>query len=194
LFPVITKAGSFFNGQGWPFLGDQVMKIAKKVFMFDADGQTPIGVRWEWSDGKTTEVLLSDLGEMTPWFLANGTSQRLGDSYSGIKDVVQARARMLDDLEQTTVLGQWRAKGGAGGVSILAEALFRVMQDNPAVKDVPSLEAIAEKVRGMDAVEIRAMKRKWASIEVEIQKIKLERAKAKEVSADDDSDISELFA
>jgi hypothetical protein len=169
------------------------MKIAKKVFMFDADGQTPVGVRWDWADGESTEVLLSDLGKLTPWFLANGVSQRFGDRYSGISDVREARAAMLEDLDQTTVQGLWRSKGGGGGVSILAEALFRVMQDNPAVKDVPGLDAIAEKVRGMDAVEIRAMKRKWPSIEVEIQKIKLERAKAKEATADDDTDISELF-
>ena len=174
------------------------MKIARKEIRLEKG--VPVAVVWHWSDGETTEVGLDTLGGMEAWFLANGVSQRLGDKYSGIQDVKEAREAMLADLKQVTVDKVWARKGEGGGqVGILAEALHRVMLDNPFAGEVPDLETIRAKVRDMEAKEIKAIKAKWPTIELEIQKIKLERAKAKAEAKEADGEeamdeLGELFA
>lgn len=185
---------TFFNN-----MGDIAMaKIAKKVFVLNAG--VPAAVRFEWDDGEPATVIsLDDVEAMAPWFLANGISQKFGDAYSGAKSPAEARAALQALRVQVLDQGVWAQKGGGGGqVSILAEALHRVMSDNPATAgNVPTMEAIAEKLGKMTAMEVKAMKAKWPSIDVEMQKIRLERSEAKAArtgdEGDDATDLGDLF-
>lgn len=175
------------------------MKIAVKAFVYE-DG-VPVGVKWTWNDAPeavdrtVTTIRFDALNGMEPWFLANGISQKLGDAYSGAGGVEEAK-RMFDAVwDQVVNEKAWR--GGGGGISILAEATWRVMEDNPAV-EAPPLEDIAKKIKAMDAKAIKAMKKKWPSIDREVKKIQLERAEAKVKQAEateggNDEDLSDLF-
>lgn len=177
-------------------------KIAKKTVLTDALG-SPEGVQWIWADGKTTAVMFADIPEkMQPYFLANGIAQKFGDGYSKVDSVAEARglwealvAQVLDD-------GIWARRGGrAPGASleVLAEAVLRVMADNPATADrIPEKEAVLAKLAAMTPEEMKTFKAKWPSIELEVKKIEIERkeaALANKAEEDDDmDDLGDMFA
>ncbi len=170
------------------------MKIARKEIIVQ-NGEA-VAVQWDWADGEVTRIGLDELNGMESYFLANGVSQKFGDAYSGTSSVHEARVMLLALKAQVIDERTWARKGGNGGgeLGILAEALIRVMEDNPAIKEVPEYEAALAKVKELTKEEIKALKKRWPSLELEMDKIKIERKAAKVDGKGDDVDVESLTA
>jgi len=178
------------------------MKIAKKEVVFE--NGTPITVLFKWTDGAPpTRIDLDQLNGMDDWFKAMGVQQKFGDAYSGLNDipadrrVAEARKIVEDLIQQVIGNREWAKKGPRGeSKDILAEAIHRCMEDNPATKS-PGVDTIRGKLDTMDADEIKAMKAKWKTIDLEIEKIKVERKERKLKGAEDDvagvEDVAAMF-
>ena len=102
------------------------MKIASKTVV----GTT---LTFAWADESTTVVNLEDFSpELIERAAMHGLSQKLGDSYSGIKNVDDAQFAMREVIESLSA-GDWNRKGeAAGGVWI--EAI--VQASGQAIADV----------------------------------------------------------
>lgn len=134
----------------------------------------PVGVRWDFSNGQTRTVLLSDLAALAAEFACHGISQKGGDEYASEKDVEDA-VMAFDDLMDRIKKGEWserREGGGFGGQSVLAKALMEVFKlDN---------EAVREYLRGLKPAEKLAL-RQAPELKPTIEKLEAEKAAGNKV-------------
>jgi hypothetical protein len=144
------------------------MNIAKKTI-----GETSI--TFTWADESVTVVDMADLhGSLTTRAMLHGLSQKLGDSYSGAKEVASAKAAFEDTLDALKA-GDWNRKGGgfsSGGIWV--EALAQAAE--------VTLEEALEKWNEMTD-ETKASIRKQPQVKVAKAEIELARANAKAVDA-----------
>lgn len=116
---------------------------------------------------------LSD--EIKHHLMMHGASQKIGDSYSGEKDVSVARTK-AEKTVQNLIAGEWKAQregGGGGRISDLAKALA-------AVAGVELSQAV-EKIMEMDK---DAKKELRAHPKIKLELIKLQQQKAEEELAE----------
>lgn len=140
------------------------MNIAKKEI-----GETSI--TFTWADESTTTVNLSDIPEaIQARAILHGLSQKLGDSYSGAKEVEAAQAAFNDTLEALKA-GDWNRKGGgfaSGGIWV--EAAAKATGEE--------FGAVLEKWNAMDD-ETKASIKKHPDVKLAKAQIEVERAQAK---------------
>ena len=149
--------------------------IAKKSMLVQ-DGQ-PIGVEFQFSDGKTLQVYSGDLPDNVQMLaLCHGLSQKIGDSYSGASGPTEARQK-ADTTIKALLDGDWNVR--ADVITDLAEAMHRITEK--------PIDACRDKLAKMSK-EDRAALSKHKQVKVMLQRIKLERAEAS-VSDDDDFDF-----
>lgn len=129
----------------------------------------PVGVRWDFSNGQTRTVLLSELSGLSAELGCHGLSQKGGDEYASEKDVEDA-VMALDDLMDRLKKFEWserREGGGFGGASVLAKALMEVFKlDN---------EQVREYLRGLKPAEKLAL-RQAPELKETISKLEAEKA------------------
>ena len=130
---------------------------------------------FDFSNGTALTLDIKDVVDNIRTQLAgHGVLQKVGDSYAGAETVEEAIAAAQRVIEQL-LAGEWRQAregGGAPRVTMLAEALSRVMKARN--RDV-SIEEAREVIADMDD-DTKAAVRKDPAIQVEMNKIKLERA------------------
>lgn len=113
-----------------------------KTILTDEAG-TPVGVRFDFRNGETRSLLLS---ELSPGLLAyaagHGVSQKAGDEYSGVKeidDIVLA----VDEIFTRLRAGEWGVARGASdstaGASIVIKAIMEATS-----KDMATVKAFLQ--------------------------------------------------
>jgi hypothetical protein len=113
------------------FSGD--IKAKKAVLFLDAQGALteetngmPVGVRWDFRNGHTRTILLSEIAHIAAYYTCHGVSQKHGDEYSGEKDVddmVLAFDALADRMKAPDATWTEKREGGFTGMSVLAKAL-----------------------------------------------------------------------
>lgn len=144
-------------------VGDQVVSNGK-----------PVGVRWDFSNGKTRTVLISDLADLSAELTVHGISQKGGDEYASEKDVDDA-VLAFDDLMDRLKKGEWserREGGGFGGASILAKAIAKVFGK--------SEEEVRAFLRDLKPAEKMAL-RQTPELKPEIERLEAEKASGSKV-------------
>lgn len=134
----------------------------------------PVGVRWDFSNGKTRTILLSDVSALMVEFACHGISQKGGDEYASEKDVDDA-VLAFDDLMDRIKKGEWserREGGGFGGASVLAKALQEVFKLEQ--------EAVREYLRGLKPAEKMAL-RQAPELKPTIERLEAEKAQGAKV-------------
>ena len=130
----------------------------------------------QFTDGETLNAQLADMSEDIQRRLAlHGLSQKLGDSYSGEKDVAVARAK-AEGVLKNLIEGDWKkaSVGGGGGISDLVRALSELTGQ--------SIEACTEVVSNLEKKD-KAELRKDARIAEILARYSAERAAAKAEAA-----------
>jgi hypothetical protein len=134
-----------------------------------------LGVRWDFSNGQTRTILLTDLQTLTDSgvFACHGLSQKGGDEYASEKDVDDA-VLAFDDLMDRLKKGEWSEKreGGFGGASVLARAISQVFN-----KTMDETRAF---LRDLSAGEKMAL-RQAPELKPVIEQIEAEKAKGAKV-------------
>lgn len=138
------------------------------------------GVVFSFTDDQEIKVDLSQFSEdLIKQLAVHGLSQKCGDSYSGSKDVEEARGFLLRTVERLEK-GEWKAarEGGEGGsrVTDLARALAEVTG-----KD---LGEVLEKLDGMDKSE-KLARRKHPAVAAVLARMAAEKAQAKAKEAEE---------
>lgn len=157
------------------------MKIAKKG-VIERDGQV-VGVYFAWADEERTEVFFDDLHpDMRLSLMAHGLLQKLGDSYSGSKGVLEKARAMFHVVLQAILNNQWSVRSSSFGV--LGEAL-QELTGQPMEKVIETMEALGK--------EWRAELRKRADVSLKIKEIELRKAKEKAEKADGLDNLTDMF-
>lgn len=134
----------------------------------------PVGVRWDFSNGKTRTVMLSDLPDLAAELGVHGLSQKGGDEYASEKEVDDA-VLAFDDLMDRLKKGEWserREGGGFGGASILAKAIAKVFGK--------SEEEVRAFLRDLKPAEKMAL-RQTPELKPEIERLEAEKASGSKV-------------
>lgn len=93
------------------------MNIAKKSVVEGA-------ITFTWADETSTTVNVADFSDEIKYrACVHGFSQKLGDSYSGVKSVTEAKAK-FDVTLKGLIEGDWNRKGIATG-GMMVEAIAR---------------------------------------------------------------------
>lgn len=163
-------------------------KAKKTILVAGSDGRTydkgdtppegvtlgsPVGVRWDFSNGQTRAILLSEVEPLRDHFTVHGISQKGGDEYASEKDVDDA-VEAFDDLRDRLLKGEWseRREGGFGGVSVLAKAIAEVFGKTP--------EEVRAFLRDLKPAEKMAL-RQSAELKPVIERIEAEKASGSKV-------------
>lgn len=152
-------------------------KIASKAV-------TDTGVNITFADDSVedTSLLLSDLSDEIVQRLAlHGLSQKLGDSYSGVKDVVMAAERVKAVISNLTS-GNWNAVregSGSARATDLATAVSKVL----GIELSEAIAKLAEKSK-----EEKSAIRKNGKVARALLEIQAARLEAK--TSDDDVDLT----
>lgn len=137
---------------------DFATTIKAKKTTIDAEGNDvtesngePAGVRWDFVNGQTRTVMLSEIPGLVAKAATHGISQKGGDSYASEKDVDDA-VEALDDTLKTLREGKWTEgrQGGFGGVGILVKALAEVYG-----KDYDTVRAIIKDMTPREKQQLR---------------------------------------
>jgi len=151
------------------------MNIAKKLV--DESSITFI-----WADETSENISLDFFSEAVINRAAlHGFSQKLGDSYSGITDVAEAKLAMHGVLAALKA-GDWNRKGGSTGgiwVEALARATGETIERVMEAWDKMTDEVKAASKKHPDAIKAKA-------------EIELERAQARAASLADSGDVEPL--
>jgi len=151
------------------------MNIAKKLV-----GESSI--TFTWADETSETIGLSLFNEAVIYRAAlHGFSQKLGDSYSGITNVAEAKLAMHGVLAALKA-GDWNRKGGSTG-GIWVEALARATGE--------TLEAALEAWDKMSD-EVKTATKKHPDLIKAQAEIGLERAQAKAASLTETGDVKPL--
>lgn len=134
----------------------------------------PIGVRWDFSNGETRTVLVSDVAALAEEFTCHGISQKCGDEYASEKDVDDA-VMAFDDLLDRLKKGEWSERGGGGGfggASILAKAISEVFGK--------TMDEVRAFLRDLKPAEKLAL-RQTPELKPTIEKLEAEKAQGTKV-------------
>ena len=152
--------------------------IAKKV-------KTKTGVNFVFQDAKGTQLSLDVAGlsaDVIMELAIHGASQKVGDSYSGIKNVTEAIASSRSVIDNL-LKGIFNASGGSGS-PLLAEALARIK--GFTVEDTVAQLALCSE-EALDKLHANARIKNMISV------IKGERAQLKFKALGEDDDGLESF-
>lgn len=140
------------------------------------EGAEPGGVRFDFANGQTRSLLLSDVQALVNRFAVHGLSQKGGDSYASEKDVDDA-VEALDDTLKMLREGKWSEgrTGGFGGVSILVKALAEVYG-----KDLDTVRTILKDLSPKDKQQLRQAD----GVREVVQRLEQEKAAASGVDTD----------
>lgn len=152
------------------------MNIAKKLV-----GESSITFTFADETSETIELELFSEAIIKRSAL-HGFSQKLGDSYSGITNVAEAKIAMHGVLA-ALVAGDWNRKGGSTG-GIWVEALVRAVPDT-------TFEAAMEAWSEMSD-EVKAATKKHPDLLRAKAEIELERAQTRAASLADSGDVEPL--
>lgn len=118
---------SMADGRTVKFPGDQ--KVKKNV-LFDGEGESraAAGVQFDFRNGRTLTLMLSELGQATREYSAcHGLLQKVGDEWSGTKEV-DDMVLEGEAIIKRLVAGEWAVEREAGdsmaGASIVIKALI----------------------------------------------------------------------
>ena len=173
-FPEDTKAKKAWvyrvgNVEGGALTDDKETTTGEGDAKKTVSNGKPVGVRWDFVNGKTRTVLLSDVAPLSAEFGCHGISQKGGDEYASEKDVDDA-VLAFDDLMDRLKKGEWserREGGGFGGASVLAKAIMEVFKlDETQVR---------EYLRGLKPQEKMAL-RQAPELKPTIEKLEAEKA------------------
>lgn len=151
------------------------MNIAKKLI-----GDTSITFTWADETSETIELSLFSEAIINRTAL-HGFSQKLGDSYSGIQNIAEAKIAMHGVLA-SLVAGDWNRKGGSTG-GIWVAALARATEE--------TLERALEAWDKMTDT-VKAATKKHPDLIRAKAEIELERAQAKAASLAESGDVEPL--
>ena len=153
-------------------------KIASKVISEALDGVTV-----KFMDDSVLDVKLADLSEEMIVHLAlHGLSQKLGDAYSGEKDLVVAFGK-AKAVAKRLIENNWKAvrEGGGGGrITDLAKALAAVTGRD--------LAEVVERIELMDKDEKKNL-RAHAQIKVKLAEITAARAAEAAAKAEPEAEV-----
>lgn len=148
-----------------------------------ADDLSGISINFE--DGEAVGVNLADLSDDIKLnLMLHGLSQKLGDTYAGVKDVVVAREKVKSVVARLFE-GNWKAVRTAGAA--------RITDLVNALADVTG-KSIEEAFEAVDAME-KDTKRKLRAhpqIKLRLAQIAAERAE-KAAASDEGTDIADLL-
>jgi hypothetical protein len=167
-FPEETKAKKSFiyvSAADGKHTDEKTSKVGEET---KSNGE-PIGVRWDFSNGQTRTILLSDLTALSSILGCHGLSQKGGDEYASEKDVDDA-VLAFDDLMDRLKKGEWserREGGGFGGSSVLAKAISEVFGK--------SMEETRAFLRDLKPAEKMAL-RQTPELKPTIEKLEAEKA------------------
>lgn len=139
----VYTAVAMKDGREVQFPGDQ--KVKKSV-VFDGEGEArlPVGVQFDFRNGSTLALALSELDEKTATYSAcHGLLQKIGDEWSGVKEVDDMELEGGKVIERLKA-GDWAVEREAGdsmaGASIVIKALIEATG-----KDVAFIKAFLDK-------------------------------------------------
>lgn len=152
------------------------MNIAKKLV-------DESSIKFIWAD-ETDEIISLELfsDAIVKRAALHGISQKLGDSYSGITNVPEAKIA-LHGVLASLVAGDWNRKGGSSG-GIWVEALARATGE--------TIETVLEAWDKMTD-EVKAASKKHPDAIKAKAEIELERAQAKAASLAETGDVEPLI-
>lgn len=158
-------------------------KIAEKNVAEDMSGVTIA-----FTNGNKLTVNLADLQpEIVTHLALHGLSQKLGDSYSGEKDLEVALAK-AQGVAQRLADGNWKAvrEGGGSRITDLAQALAAVTG-----REIGEAVALIENMDKGQKSDLR----KHAQIKAKLAEIAAERAAkaAQAAEASEDADLGAMF-
>lgn len=163
-------------------------KAKAKVTPIERDG-IPVGMRWTFADGTVRERYVSEYPEaIQQWFTAHGLKQKESDCYAGKENTVADCIVLHDAMHEQLMDDTWNLKGG-GGINLedLAQAIATVIGGD--------IENIRQRVRDMSKEEIDEMRKKFEQIDVELDRIRLERKKARVKDGEGTvEDLMEMFS
>ena len=141
------------------------------------EGADPAGVRFDFVNGQTRTILLSQLPSLLNRLACHGLSQKGGDSYASEKDADDA-VEALDDTLKTLSEGKWSEgrTGGFGGVSILVKALAEVYN-----KDLDTVRGILKDMSQSEKQRLRQVD----GVREVVQRLEAEKAQASGVNVDE---------
>lgn len=179
------------DGREAKFAGTR--KIDKTVLL---DGsETAIGVRFDYVNGETRTVLLSDLPTaLVSQSACHGISQKVGDSSAGAKDkemTVEDIVMTHDEMIQRLVKGDWFSERASGdsmaGASIIIRALCEASPGKTPEQIKAFLDKKLESTQGLTRQALYASFRNPTSkVGQIIRRLEDERlAKSAAVNADD---------
>ena len=121
---------SMGDGRVVKFPGDQKVK---KAVLFEGD--EPVGTQYDFRNGRTLTLMLSDLPEATRVYAAcHGLLQKVGDEWSGTKevdDMILEGEGIIERLKN----GDWKTEREAGdsmaGASVVIRALVEATGKTP---------------------------------------------------------------
>ncbi len=151
------------------------MKLAKKLV-----GESSITFAWADETSETIELSLFS-AEIINRTALHGFSQKLGDSYSGLQSVAEAKIAMHGVLA-SLVAGDWNRKGGSTG-GIWVAALARATDE--------TLERALEAWDKMTD-EVKKVTKAHPDLIRAVAEIGLERAQAKAASLAETGDVEPL--
>lgn len=153
------------------------------------------GVLFKFSDDTVLETKLSDLSpEMVTQLALHGLSQKVGDSYSGVKGDVDEAKKLATGTWERLVKGEFKAtresSGGGSKVTDLARALAKVA----GVELVDAVGKLAEMDRDQKKGLRENLHIQRALLEIQKEKAAEKEAKlAKELDEADGQELADLF-
>ncbi len=162
-----------------------------------ANVEEPAGVVFQYPDGKSISVLLSELSQdMITRLAVHGISQKLGDAYASASKQENplgwAKEQVQEGLKQLKE-GDWRVTTAGGPrATLLARALARATGNE--------LDAAIEVVDGLDDDQRKALhkdpaiKQAKAAIKLEDAQKAAERAKGATAEEGSGADLGAMFS
>lgn len=185
------------DGRVVQFAGDR--KVDKSVLADDSGAY--VGVRFDFRNGETRSVHLSDLSpEIVAYAGCHGLLQKIGDEWSGVT-VIDDIVLTCDDMIKRLTGGAWEAEGRGGsgdslaGASIVIKALVEASgKTTDEVKAFLESKLAAGKESGLTRQKLYASFRNPTSkVGQIIRRLEDERA-AKNAAVDADAYVAELGA
>ena len=188
------------DGREVKFPGDQ--KVKKSV-VFDGEGDARMaaGVQFDFRNGKTLALALSELSEpIREYSACHGLLQKIGDEYSGTKEV-DDMVLEAEGVRKRLIEGDWAVEREAGdsmaGASIVIKAL--VEATNKSVEQIKAfldgkIEAAKAQGQKLSRQQLYASFRNPTSKVGQIIRRLEEEKAAKDSVVDADATLNELMA
>lgn len=119
--------------------------VAKKAQLEDGSG-----VSFTFANGHALTVLLADIpAAIQARLVLHGLSQKVGDSYAGVKGIVDDAIENAESIVEMLKNGEWteRAEGVGPRPSMVADAIAEALRKNGETVDDARMASIREKVK-----------------------------------------------